>query len=70
MMIQSSHRFSLAASSPTLSESGFDQWAAVLGLAIAVYLGPFRLREPSHPTRQTGFRQMWQLAADRTCWLN
>ncbi len=25
------------------------------------------LREPSQPTRQTGFRQIWQLATDKTC---
>ncbi len=39
-MIQSSHRFGLAASSPNLSESSLAGWAAVLGFAVLT-LGPF-----------------------------
>ncbi|MCP3664711.1 MAG: hypothetical protein GY696_19835 [Gammaproteobacteria bacterium] len=63
VMIQSSHRFGLAASSPNLSESSLDGWAPVLGFA-ALTLGPFgSLGEPSEPTRQTGFRQIWLVAA-------
>ncbi len=34
-MIQSSHRFGLAASSPNLSESSLARWAAVLGFTSA-----------------------------------
>ncbi len=41
-MIQSSHRFGLAASSPNLSESSLAGWAPVLGFA-ALTLGPFGL---------------------------
>ncbi len=41
-MIQSSHRFGLAAPSPTLSDSGSAGWAGVLGFA-ALTLGPFGL---------------------------
>ncbi len=41
-MIQSSHRFGLAASSPNLSESSFAGRAAVLGFA-ALTLGPLVL---------------------------
>ncbi|MCP3667549.1 MAG: hypothetical protein GY696_34495 [Gammaproteobacteria bacterium] len=51
-MIQSSHRFGLAASSPNLSESSLARWAAVLGFA-ALTLGPFGLAAralTAHPT--------------------
>ncbi|MCP3664101.1 MAG: hypothetical protein GY696_16695, partial [Gammaproteobacteria bacterium] len=41
-MIQSSHRFGLAASSPNLSESCLAGWAPVLGFAVLT-LGPFGL---------------------------
>ncbi|MCP3661012.1 MAG: hypothetical protein GY696_00720, partial [Gammaproteobacteria bacterium] len=44
-MIQSSHRFGLAASSPNLSESSLAGWAPVLGFA-ALTLRPFE-----HDTR-------------------
>ncbi|MCP3662438.1 MAG: hypothetical protein GY696_08095 [Gammaproteobacteria bacterium] len=39
-MIESSHRFGLAASSPNLSESSLARWAAVLGFT-TLTLGPF-----------------------------
>ncbi len=58
--IQSSHRFGIAASSPNLSEPSLAGSAAVLGFA-ALTLGPLglaSLREPSQPTRHTGFRQI------------
>ncbi len=66
-MIQSSHRFGLAASSPNLSESSLARWAPVLGF-VSLTLGPFG--EPSQPTRQTGFRQIWLLAVGQTGWLD
>ncbi len=46
-MIQSSHRFGLAASSPNSSESSLAGWAAVLGFT-ALTLGPFGLLT-AHP---------------------
>ncbi len=36
----------------------------------ALNLGPFGAREPSQPTRQTGFRLIWLLAADEIGWLD
>ncbi len=48
VMIQSSHRFGLAASSPNLSESSLAGWAPVLGFA-ALTLGPFRQALRAHP---------------------
>ncbi len=48
VMIQSSHRFGLSASSPNLSEASLAGWAAVLGVA-ALTLGPFGLGEPQPP---------------------
>ncbi len=40
-----------------------------LGKFYALVLGG-SLREPSQPSRQTGFRQIWLLAADQTGWLD
>ncbi len=69
-MIQLSHRFDLAASSPNLSESILAGWAAVLGFA-ALTLRPFGLATRAlTATRQTGFRQIWFLAAVQTGWLD
>ncbi len=42
VLIQSSRRFGLAASSPNLSDSSLAGWAPVLGFA-ALTLGPFGL---------------------------
>ncbi len=57
VMIQSSHRFGLAASSPNLSESSLAGWA-VLRLRCTQ---PRTVREP---TRQTGFRQIWRRSGE------
>ncbi len=63
VMIQSNHRFGLAASSPNLSEVGS-------GPAASLHSASGRPgSQPSEPTRQTGFRQIWLLAAG-TGWID
>ncbi len=69
VMIQSNRLFGLAASLPNLSESSLARWPAVLGFAYA-HPRTVRASEPSQPTRQTGFRQIWLLVAEPTDWLD
>ncbi len=69
VMIQSSHRFGLAAPSPNLCESSLAGWAPARRLRCAQPRSG-SLREPSEPTRQTGFRQIWLLAARPNRWLD
>ncbi len=63
VMIQSSHRFGLAASSPNMPESILVGWGC--GPAAPA---PAWLRHCSQRTRQIGFRQIWLLAVDQTGW--
>ncbi len=66
-MIQSSHRFGLAASSPNLSESSVAGGATVLGFT-ALTLGPFGA-SPHSPPVKLDSDKLDDSTVDRTCWL-
>ncbi len=68
VMIQSSHRFGLAASSPNLSESSLAGWAPVLRLRCA-QPRTFRARYAS-PKSPPAKRQIILLAARPNRWLD
>ncbi len=71
-MIQSSHRFGLAASSPNLSESSLAGWAAVLGFT-ALTLGPFGLATrafTAHPDKLESDKFDDSSPAVQTGWLD